>query len=117
MKVWIDAQLAPALATWMTSRLGVDAIALRDLGLRDAHDSDIFRAARRAGAVVLTKDADFVELVLRHGPPPAIVWVTTGNSSTQVIQAHLENAWSRIADLVGAGEPVVELRSLPRDLG
>jgi len=96
----------------MRSRLQVDAIALRDLGLRDARDPDIFHAARRAEAVVLTKDFDFVELVLRHGPPPAVVWVTTGNTSTRAIQDLLERTWVRIAKLVEAGEPVVELRDL-----
>jgi len=35
MKIWIDAQLAPALAAWITKTLGVSASAVRDLGLRD----------------------------------------------------------------------------------
>jgi predicted nuclease of predicted toxin-antitoxin system len=73
MRVWVDAQLSPALARWMVETLGVDATALRDLGLRDANDATIFRAARDGSAVVLTKDADFVSLVERHGPPPQIV--------------------------------------------
>jgi len=112
VKLWIDAQLWPALATWVRSRFQVDAIALRDLGLRDARDPDIFQAARRAGAVVLTKDSDFVDLVLRHGPPPAIVWLTTGNTSTRAIQDLLEITWPRIAKQLEAREPVVELRGI-----
>jgi len=34
--IWIDAQLSPALARWFDEVLGIRAIAVRDLGLRDA---------------------------------------------------------------------------------
>jgi predicted nuclease of predicted toxin-antitoxin system len=49
--LWIDAQLSPALARWMSETFGVTAHAVRDLGLRDAKDLPIFHAAREAGAV------------------------------------------------------------------
>ena len=64
MKIRIDAQLSPALSLWMRSTFDVEASAIRDLGLRDATDRQIFQAARAGdGAVVLTKDSDFVALV------------------------------------------------------
>lgn len=69
MTLWIDAQLSPQLARWLTESLGVAAVAVRDLGLRDAKDREIFLAAREAGATVMSKDSDFVTLVKRHGPP------------------------------------------------
>ena len=48
----------------MRSTFDVEASAIRDLGLRDATDRQIFQAARAEdGAVVLTKDSDFVALV------------------------------------------------------
>jgi predicted nuclease of predicted toxin-antitoxin system len=39
-------------------------------GLRNAADRDIFMAGRMAGAVIVTKDADFVRLLeqLRFNP-------------------------------------------------
>lgn len=36
MIYWIDAQLPPAIATWLVLKFGVNAVALRELGLRDA---------------------------------------------------------------------------------
>jgi predicted nuclease of predicted toxin-antitoxin system len=42
MTIWVDAHLSPAIATWIASTFGVEAIALRDLGLRDAEDHEIF---------------------------------------------------------------------------
>jgi len=52
--VWIDAQLSPDLAPWVTGTFGVEAFAIRDLGLRDAKDREIYQAAREAGTIVMT---------------------------------------------------------------
>ena len=66
MTLWLDAQLPPALARWISELpWGVDAVAVRELGLRDASDPEIFRQARAAGAVVMTKDRDFIRLLER----------------------------------------------------
>ena len=73
MKVWVDAQLSPAMARYLKDELGTDASALRDIGLRDAENGEIFQAARSASAVVMTKDSDFVSLLERFGPPPQVV--------------------------------------------
>ena len=62
MILWLDAQLPPALAPWAAESFGVACHPLRDLGLRDAADRRIFEEARIQGAVVVTKDADFVTL-------------------------------------------------------
>jgi predicted nuclease of predicted toxin-antitoxin system len=45
MTIWVDAHLAPGIASWISSTLEIEAIALRDLGLRDAEDTEIFEAA------------------------------------------------------------------------
>jgi predicted nuclease of predicted toxin-antitoxin system len=73
MNIWIDAQLPTALASWLNNTFQVNAMALRDLGLRDAKDVEILEAARVANAVILTKDSDFVDLVCRLGTPPQIL--------------------------------------------
>lgn len=59
MKLWLDAQLSPEIAVWISQHFAVEAAAVREVGLRDAKDDDILRAAREAGAVLLTKDSDF----------------------------------------------------------
>jgi predicted nuclease of predicted toxin-antitoxin system len=67
MIYWIDAQLPPRLASWLSQTFNVQAYALRDLQLRDAEDEQLFQAARREGFVIISKDSDFVEMVLRLG--------------------------------------------------
>ena len=109
MRVWIDAQLSPGLAAWFREELGVDAIAVRALGMRDAEDPAIFAGARREGAVVLTKDSDFADLVARFGPPPQIIWLTCGNTSNAFLRGVLRNTWPDVQTLLAAGEPLVEI--------
>lgn len=87
----------------------MDAIAVRELGLRSAEDLVIFAGARDDGAVVLTKDRDFVDLVARLGPPPQIIWLTCGNTSNAFLRDVLREAWPHIAALLVAGEPLVEI--------
>ena len=70
----IDAQLSPAIAEWVKSHFSIAAVAVRELGLRDATDIEIFRAARKAEAAVLTRNADFPHLLSRHGPLPRVLW-------------------------------------------
>lgn len=58
MIIWVDAHLSPAIATWITITFGITALALRDVGLRDAEDPEIFEAARARGVIFITKDSD-----------------------------------------------------------
>ena len=109
LTIWIDAQLPPALAGWMVAECGVNAIPIRALGLRDADDPSIFAAAKSAGAVVLTKDSDFIQLLERFGPPPQVVWLTCGNTSNVFLRALLADAWSDVDALLRAGEALVEI--------
>jgi len=109
VKLWIDAQLSPALAEWIGEALGIEAAAVRDLGLAEADDRDIFDAARNADAVVMTKDRDFVELLDRLGPPPQVIWLTCGNTSNAYLRALLGRSWTTINRLIASGEALVEV--------
>lgn len=110
MKLWVDAQLSPALARWMSAEPQVEATALRDLGLRDAKDSEIFERARASDVIVFTKDHDFRELLQRRGPPPRILWLSAGNSSNERVRALLARSWPTVRTLFDSGEALVELR-------
>ena len=109
MIVWIDAQLPPSIAGWLRSTLGVDAYAVRDLGLRDASDRQIFDAACKAGAVVMTKDSDFVHLQETLGHPPQILWLTCGNTSNARLRELISSTWPLARSLLEKGEPLVEI--------
>ena len=109
MIIWVDAQISPYLTRWFSSEFGVEARPVRDLGLRDAKDREIFLAAREAGAVVLTKDSDFVRLLEQLGPPPQILWITVGNTSNAHLKEVLSRSFNSAQELLRGGEPLVEI--------
>lgn len=109
-RVWVDAQLPPALARWLIREYAVDAEHVNDIGFLGEDDDVIFAAARTAGAaVVITKDDDFVRLLERQGPPPQVVWVTCGNVRNAALRGVLIPVWPQIAVLLTAGEPLVQI--------
>lgn len=112
MTFWVDAQLSPALAPWLTERFGVEAFSVRFLGYRDATDAQIFEAARETQAVVISKDSDFMTLLERFGPPPQVIWITAGNTSNARMKAILEATFVSALSLLQAGEPLIEIGDL-----
>jgi predicted nuclease of predicted toxin-antitoxin system len=113
MTIWIDAQLSPAIAVWIRKSLSIDAIAVRDLGLREASDREIFVAARQVSAIVMTKDNDFVQLVNTHGAPPQVIWLTCGNTSNARLRIILEKTLTQAMAILSTGEKIVEIQELP----
>ena len=112
MILWLDAQLSPALANWITEQFtSIQAVPVRELGLRNADDREIFAQARSAGAVVMTKDRDFLHLLFEQGPPPQVIWLRVGNSSNQALQAVLLRTLEQALASLRDGEPWVEVRS------
>lgn len=112
MIIWIDAQLSPSLAPWLQETYGVSAAGVAALGLRDASDVAIFEAARDAGAVVMTKDADFPQLVRERGAPPKVIWIRLGNTSNARLRTALARVFSGVKERLEAGEDVVEVRDV-----
>ena len=109
MKFWVDAQLPPQLAEWLAAEFQVEARSLRDLGLRDAADLEIFHQARQPGIVLVSKDSDFVEMVSRFGPPPQLLWVTCGNVTIRRLQAVFSSAGRAAINLLADGQAIVEV--------
>jgi len=109
MVIWIDAQLNPAIAQWINQNYSIQAVALRDLGLRHATDRQIFEAGRKSNAVVMTKDRDFFDLVQLYGPPPQIIWLTIGNTSNIRLKDILSKTLIEAIDLLTDGESLVEI--------
>lgn len=109
MIFWLDAQLPPALAHYLRLNFAVEAYPLRELGLRDATDDVIYAKARSAGAVLITKDQDFIVKSLRLGPPPQILWVTCGNCSNAHLREIFAKTFPSAMQLLATGEAIVEI--------
>lgn len=109
MNIWIDAQISPKIAKWISQELGFQCIAVRDLGLLTADDKDIFLKAKENNAVIITKDSDFVNLYRQLGNPPKIIYLTCGNTSNDhLIEIFKKNLVKAIEILTG-DEGLVEI--------
>lgn len=109
MKFVVDAQLPPQLAVWLRAK-GHDGVALRDIGLRDADDPDIWRYVEGADAIIVTKDEDFAVMARSLPNGPQVLWVRIGNTLNRELFRRFEVAWPQVEPLLAAGERVVELR-------
>lgn len=112
MKLWIDAQLPPALARWLTETFSLEAHSLRDLGLRDAKDLEIFMAARAENVIIMTKDSDFIDLVCRLGKPPQILWLTCGNVTNRNLKRLLFGTLEEALERLSQGDLIVEISNV-----
>ena len=111
MIFWLNAQLPPSLAEWLSITFGVSAVTLQDIALSDAQDIEIFNAARANGygTAVITKDRDFIDLVIRLGSPPQILWLTCGNITNRDLQRIFTRAFPEALELLQNGENIVEI--------
>jgi Uncharacterized protein conserved in bacteria len=109
MRFVVDQQLPPALVGWLRAR-GHDAEHVREIGMREAADRDIWRHAESESAVVITKDEDFVRLRNVAGAGPVVIWLRIGNVTTSALLTWLDAHWLRIEKALKAGLGVVEVR-------
>ncbi len=114
MTIWLDSQLPPQICGWITANLGMEAVAVRDLDLMEARDMDIFRMARAAECIVMSKDLDFVNLSLEYGPPPYVIWLRCGNTSNAKLRQILRDTLADTVKLIDGGAPVVEIGDIPK---
>jgi len=110
MIVWVDAQLSPAVSRWLVSRFGIAARHVGEVASLSAPDHEIFEAARAAGAVLLTKDRDFVELARQRGDPSRVIWMTRGNTSNRNVFRILDLTFATACKMLESGENVVEIK-------
>jgi predicted nuclease of predicted toxin-antitoxin system len=109
MIIWVDAQLPPTLAAWIVETFGITAFSLKELGLRDAKDTEIFEAAVQPNIIIMSKDSDFVDLVCRLGSPPQILWLTCGNVTNRNLRRILTATLPDAIIQLQQGESVVEI--------
>ena len=66
------------------------------MGLAEASDRDVWEFARVQEFLLVSKDADFVDLSVLLGAPPKVIWLQTGNCSTDRIERVLRDHYSDI---------------------
>ena len=80
MKLLLDENLSRRLVPFLQQAYP-DSSHVVLLGLESCTDQEIWQYARANKYVIVTRDADFEELAIVSGAPPAVIWLKTGNQS------------------------------------
>jgi predicted nuclease of predicted toxin-antitoxin system len=105
----IDAQLPPGLVDFLKAR-GFEAQHVSRIGLGAAPDTEIWKRACDVGAMVMTKDEDFVTLATRSKSGPGVVWIRIGNCTNQSLRLALAPVLDEIIAALANGERLIEIR-------
>ena len=111
MKLLFDANLSPKLV----GRLGglfPDSVHLFSTGLiRATPDERIWDYARDNGFMIVTADADFLDLAASRGSPPKVVRLENCNYRTSQVEALLRRHAIWIAELEGSPRTTLVIRN------
>lgn len=67
---------------------------VKNEGLNNAYDRQIWDYARIHNYIIVTQDSDFNDLNTLFGFPPKIIWIRTGNLKTNAIADILVNNYA-----------------------
>ncbi len=101
MKLLFDQNLSHRLVRALAD-IYPDCQHVRNVGLKEASDTEVWNFARDNGYAIVSKDSDFHQRSLVLGFPPKVVWVRLGNCSTkaveQILRVHFEDVEQFEAD-------------------
>ena len=84
MKLLFDQNLSHRLVRALAD-VYPDCEHVRNVGLKEAPDTDVWNYAGRGGFMIVSKDSDFHQRSLLLGYPPKVIWVKLGNYSTKAV--------------------------------
>jgi predicted nuclease of predicted toxin-antitoxin system len=101
----IDANLPRYFSLWnsteYTHQMDIQA---------DAEDIEIWNIAKEKNLTIITKDADFSNLVLLHTPPPRVIHLRIGNLSMRDFHVFISSIWAEVIRLNQTNKLVVVFR-------
>jgi predicted nuclease of predicted toxin-antitoxin system len=69
---------------------------VKRLNLTNTSDRDIWEFAKEEDYVLVTFDSDFYDLSLTFGHPPKLIWITSGNLSTNNVASLILSKFEQI---------------------
>ena len=90
MKLLLDQNLSLRLVREFQD-LFPGSLHVREAGLDRAGDDVVWAHARRENYMIVSKDSDFQQRSLLHGPPPKCVWIRVGGLTC--LWGGLDRAW------------------------
>ena len=109
MKLLVDNQSPAALARFLDAQ-GIEAKHVRDVGLDEASDREIWRNAKAHGFAVVSKDEDFLHFANMDLNGPAVVWVRLGNCRKADLLKAFDGILPKLLEALRSGQNLVEVR-------
>lgn len=82
MKLLFDQNLSPRLVRLLAD-IYPNSIHVREVGMRESADSEIWEYAKVNELVIVSKDSDFQQRSLLLGAPPKFIWLRVGNCTVK----------------------------------
>jgi predicted nuclease of predicted toxin-antitoxin system len=82
MKLLFDQNLSPRLPSLLAD-IYPNSVHVREVGMSEADDSEIWDYAKASGFVIVSKDSDFQQRSLLLGGPPKFIWLRVGNCTVR----------------------------------
>ena len=103
MKLLFDQNLSPRLIRGIEGAFpGSDHV--RNVGLDQSTDRQVWEYARDQDFVIVSKDDDFRQLAFLHGAPPKVVWLRVSNGPTSAVEQLLTTNVSVITEFGESGD-------------
>ena len=110
MKLLFDQNLSPKLVG-RVSDLFPSSRHVREEGLSESEDAEVWAFASENSFAIVSKDSDFVQLALLRGAPPKVILFHVGNFTTDRVESVLRSGSQEI-DKFGRN-PEASLLQLP----
>lgn len=116
LEFWIDMNLPPALAGWLTENFNVAAKSFVTLNFHTTEDEEVFKQASLYPSVIVitTKDYDFVKISNEAGDGPRVLYLNIGNITNKQLKEILRIHFSlALKILTETNQTLVEINNLP----
>lgn len=81
-----------------------EAKQVRQLGIENYSDIEIWEYAKQNDYSIITFDADFLDISSLKGHPPKIIWLRFGNTSTDMLAEILTAKYEIIKEFIISGQ-------------
>jgi predicted nuclease of predicted toxin-antitoxin system len=97
MKLLFDQNISHRLISLIQDILP-EAKQVRQIGLENSSDKQIWEYAKEHDFTIVTFDGDFYDLSLVWGHPPKIIWIRTYNQTTKNVEKILRKHRNTLID-------------------
>lgn len=101
MKLLLDENLSDRIVSRIID-LFPDSTHVKAVALTESDDATVADWAKRHGFTIVSKDTDFYQRSVIHGPPPKFIWLRVGNCATSLIVELLRSNHSLILEFISA---------------